>query len=228
MALITHKLAAATAVAAAFSLVAAPAAAVELPRVAGQTQVAKAGALDVENRRHRGRHGHRDHDDDIDGGDILAGVLILGGIAAIASAVGKNREQARYPAESSRDWDDDAGYTAPAPADGLGGGGIGRAVDKCVAEIEAGMGPVDRVEAAGRAADGWRVSGRLQDGADYWCTVDADGRVSGVGGAGTAQAEQVGDGQYDDAYYAEARAAKAQVEGDIGEDRPYAMAQAAE
>ena len=131
MALITHKLAAATAVAAAFSMVAAPAAAVELPRLAGQ-QTVKAGSLDVENRRQRGYRGYR-HRDRVDAGDVIAGVLILGGIAAIASAAGKQREDRRYPAQQSRDWDDDAGYTAPASGDRFGGGGIGRAVEKCVA-----------------------------------------------------------------------------------------------
>lgn len=227
MALTKHKLAAATAVAAALSLTVTPASAVELPRVAGQ-QASKAGAMDVENRRH-GRRGHRGwYDNGIDAGDVLTGVLILGGIAAIASAAGKQRDDARYPDERYGDWDDDAGYAAP---DGeFGGVGIGRAVDKCVAEVEAGRGPVGSVDSAGRESDGWRVSGRLEGGDSYWCTVDAAGRISGVGGAGTAYAEPGAAAQYDDAYYARARAAKAHVgeaiDGDLSGDAGYAVAQA--
>lgn len=226
MSLITHKLAAATAVAAAFSLAATPAWAVELPRAPGQ-QVAKAGTTDAENRRHRGRHGHGGwDDDDIDGGDILAGVLILGGLAAIASAASRNREQS-YPEPES--YPDDIGYQAPRDS-GYRSGDMSQAVDTCVAEIEQGGERIASVDAASRDADGWRVSGELDGGAGYWCRIDGDGRVSGIGGSGTAYAEPVAEREYDDAYYARARASKAQAgeaDGERGDDR-YALAQAAE
>src|SRR3546814_5987608 len=39
-----------------------------------------------------GRHYHR-HGDGIDGGDVLAGLLIVGGIAAIASAARKSAKE---------------------------------------------------------------------------------------------------------------------------------------
>jgi hypothetical protein len=220
MTLIRHKLAAATAVAAAFPLVATPAAAVELPRVAGQ-QAVNAGALDVENHRHRG---YRDwDDDDIDAGDVLAGVLILGGIAAIASAAGKQRERSYPPPEP---YPGDAGYGEPYASD-YRSGGMAQAVDTCVAEIEQGGDRIGSVDAVSREADGWRVSGALDGGMAYWCTIDGAGRVSGVGGSGTAYAEPVADAQYGDDYYANARAAKArgEAEGDLGEPG-YAMAQA--
>lgn len=69
----------------------------------------------------------------IDGGDLLAGLLVVGGVAAIASAVSKDKastrddepEPYRYPggpagAEGAgHDADDDAGYGTP-PADGPG------------------------------------------------------------------------------------------------------------
>ena len=55
MSLIKHKLAAATAVAAAFSLLATPAAAVELPRLAASAQTYDADALNAETAPpHRG------------------------------------------------------------------------------------------------------------------------------------------------------------------------------
>lgn len=231
MALIKHKLAAATAVAAAFSLAATPAAAVELPRLAGQ-QVAKAGTLDAENRGHRGHRGHRDWDDDIDAGDVLAGILILGGIAAIASAAGKNREQS-YPEPEA--YPDDAGYQAPAA--GGYNGGMAQAVDSCVAELEQSGERIATVDSASRDADGWRVSGELDGGAGYWCRIDNAGRISGVGGSGSAYAEPVADGQYDDDYYARARVAKAmagaeadtdQVDTDQVDDGGYALAQTGE
>ena len=36
---------------------------------------------------------HRHHNDGIDGGDVIAGVAVVGGIAAIASAIGSNNRQ---------------------------------------------------------------------------------------------------------------------------------------
>ncbi len=218
MVLINRKLAAATAVAAAFSMAAAPAAAVELPRIAGQQSV-KAGKLDVENRRYRGWGRHR-HRDTIDAGDVLTGVLILGGIAAIASAASKNRDRP-YPEPAP--YPDDAGYQQPYSSD-YRSGGMAQAVDSCVAEIEQGGDRVGSVDAVAREADGWRVSGVLDGGMSYWCRVDGSGYVSGVGGSGTAYAEPAGDGPYDDDYYARARAERdaAGVDGDLG----YTVAQA--
>ncbi len=46
-------------------------------------------------RPYRGYRGYR-HRDRIDGGDVLAGILIIGGIAAIAGAASKNARDRRY------------------------------------------------------------------------------------------------------------------------------------
>ena len=220
MGLRSSKLAAATAVAAAFCMTATPAAAVELPRTAGQ-QAVKAGELDVENHRYRGYRGYR-HRNDIDAGDVLTGVLILGGIAAIASAASK-RERS-YP--EPEPYPGDAGYREPYASD-YRSGGLSQAVDTCVAEMEQGGDRVASVDAVSREADGWRVSGALDGGMSYWCTIDGAGYVSGVGGSGTAHAEPVPDAQYDDDYYARARAATEDVgvDGELGEPS-YAVAQA--
>ena len=102
---------------------------------------------------------------------------------------------------------------------------MAQAVDTCVAEIEQGGDRVASVDAASREADGWRVSGALDGGMSYWCTIDGAGYVSGVGGSGTAYAEPVADAQYGDDYYANARAAKAQADGDLGPEE-HELAQA--
>jgi hypothetical protein len=175
MRLINHKLAAATAVAAAFSLLATPAAAAELPRAAGQTLVWDADALDAANHR---RHGDWD-DDDIDGDDILTGVLILGGLAAIAGIAGSNRqrEQSRPVPEP---FPEDAGYRAPARDDRYRSGGMAEAVDTCVAEVEAGHGAVGSVDRASRSGEGWYVAGEIDGGAPFACWTDGAGRVTDI------------------------------------------------
>jgi hypothetical protein len=199
MSLIMRKLAAATTVAAAFSLAATPAAAVELPRLAGQ-QAAKAGTLDAENRRHRGHRGHGD--DDIDVGDILAGVLILGGIAAIAGAAGKNREEEyRDPQPVS-----DARYGEPM---GTESRGMGAAVDRCVSTVEDHDAQVGSVDTAARTGDVWRVAGEQENGAPWACWIDDDGvlvdlEIDGYQGSDAGNP----DGQWSDADYARARVAK--------------------
>ena len=90
MALTTHKLAAATAVAAAFSMLAAPAAAIDLPRPVA-AQAYDGDALNAE----RHRRWRRDRND-IDAGDVVAGVVILGAIAAIAGAAKNRRDRGPY------------------------------------------------------------------------------------------------------------------------------------
>ena len=105
---------------------------------------------------------------------MLAGVLILGGIAAIASAAGKNRERS-YP--EPEPYPEDAGYQAPPP---YRAGGMSAAVDTCVAEVEAQRGAVGSVDRASRSSEGWYVAGELRSGAGYSCWVDQDGRVTDI------------------------------------------------
>ncbi len=230
MSLIKHKLAAATAVAAAFSLVATPVWAAELPRVAGQVQTWDPDALNVEGRGHRGGHrGHWDDDDwDIDGGDVLAGVLILGGLAAIAGIAnsGKNREQS-YPEQSYPEpepYPDDAAYQAPAP-DNRYGSGMAQAVDTCVAEVEAGRGAVGSVDRASRSGEGWYVAGELEGGTAYSCWIDGAGRVTDIE-AGDFSASYDAPVEGSDAPYTTVQ--KQAVDGDLGGDGQYALAQASE
>lgn len=206
MALTTNKLAAATAVAAAFSMLSTPAAAIELPHKApvaarGEVHDADAGtAYDYRHRRWRGR----DRDNDIDAGDVIAGVLVLGGLAAILGA-GKDRddEPYRYP--------EDARYRTPEPEPRYGSSsGIDRAVDVCTAEIANRGARVGSVESAARTGDGWQVAGELDDGASFACWIDDGGQVSDVeiGTGYEASTGAPGDGQWSDEAYARARSAQ--------------------
>jgi hypothetical protein len=181
MTLTESKLAAATALAAAFSLAATPACAVELPRASDQVQTWDPDALNVEGRgRHGGHHGGWDDDDwDIDGDDVLAGVLILGGIAAISAIAGGNRNrQERYP--EPEPFPEDIDYVPPARTDTYGAGGMAEAVDVCVAEVEAGRGPVGSVDRASRSGEGWYVAGELGEGTPFSCWIDGSGRVTDI------------------------------------------------
>ena len=212
MSLIKHKLAAATAVAAAFSLAASP---------------AMAGG---HGGHHGGHHGGWGHDDDwdIDGDDVLAGVLILGGIAAISAIAnsGKHREQS-YPEPSypeGEPYREDAGYRAPAPDTRYRAGGMGEAVDTCVAEVEAGRGPVGSVDRASRSGEGWYVAGELDGGVAYACWIDGAGRVTDIeAGDLGASYEAPADGE---AAYDSVR--KQAVGGVAGDEDAYALAQAGE
>ena len=143
---------AATAIAAVLSMLAAPAAAVDLPRPVA-AQAYDGDALDAE----RHRRWRRDRDD-IDAGDVVAGVVILGAIAAIAGAAKNRRDRQRYE--------------GPYPQPGADYGyqrsdsrGIDRAVDMCVGEVERGSERVGSVDSATRSGEGWHVSGELESGA---------------------------------------------------------------
>ncbi len=202
------------ALAAALSLGIGPVQAAQLPVQAVPTSAYVAPAWTpgddaaADHRRYRHRR------DRVDAGDVIAGVLILGGIAAIASAA-KN-SQPRYPdprRSASR-----YGYD--------GARGIDRAVSLCVDAIErdARVETVDRVD---RDARGWDVAGTLYDGQGFTCSIGEDGRIdaidydsaaNGWNGSyddrgdlvpfeGEKQTPDASQGrQYDDDYYAAARA----------------------
>lgn len=185
---------------AAFTMLATPAFAAAGPQHAPRATSAAALPHDVaENRGGWGRNGWgnrwnggwgRRHNDGIDGGDVLAGVLVLGAIAAIASAASKNsrdkREQdvRRQGDDSWRYGDDTRNDSRSAdmnrPSDLGRSVSLDTAVDTCVADVERGSNRVDTVDNVNRQGDGWRVEGRTQGGASWNCSVDASGRVKGV------------------------------------------------
>jgi len=199
------------ALAAGASLLATPAAALDLPnrsRAEIATGVADQAGWGHHGRRHRGG---------IDAGDVIAGVLVIGAIAAIAGAADNSRDddrrrEARYPEPDYRpqpDYRPDP--RAPMRGDYQSSRGIDSAVAMCVDQVERGSDRVESVDNAQRTADGWRVSGSLGDGAGWNCWIDNDGRIREVDlagqGSGYSSAAVAGR-QLSDEEYARARAAQ--------------------
>ena len=199
MALI-RRFAAASACAAAFSLTV-PAAAVELPRTAS---AASAYEGEVAHNHRWGRYRDRNR---IDAGDVLAGVLILGTVAAIAGAAKRDRDRVeRVPPPP---YPDDR-YRYRSGEYDSGGRGLDRAVDMCVDEIERGQDRVEGVDGANRTGEGWTVSGALEGGAGFTCRIDNMGRIRAVDIGGTRVAYAPAENnQYGDDVYARARTAQA-------------------
>jgi hypothetical protein len=172
-----NRFGAASAIAAALSMTATPAFAVELPHTGRVSVQAYDDSAAMSRRGHWGRH-HR-HGDGIDGGDILAGVLILGGIAAVASAVENNKRD-----------DDYRDYPPPPPPrqerydyrDGPAGSpaGLDRAADICTNAIERTIDRVGSVDSVRRGSSGWDVDGSLQDGSPFTCSIDNDGQIRDI------------------------------------------------
>lgn len=206
---------AAPALLAAVSMTAMPVQAADLPApVAAATAHASAPAWapgddSVANHRYYGHRRHRG----VGAGDILAGILIIGGIAAVANAA--KGSQDRYPERDSR-------YPDPRRGDYRYDDtrGIDRAVSMCVGEIERNQ-RVDTVDTANRDARGWNVTGSLYNGQRFSCSIGDDGRIEAIDfgsgavgyglddeadGAYDYQASLAEDRQYDDDYYAAVRA----------------------
>ena len=143
----------------------------------------------------------------VDAGDVLAGVLIIGGIAAIASAANKkdNRRRDRdYERRDDRRYDRDRRDN--------GSRGLDNAVDQCVNRIQRDV-RVDSVDSVDRTAQGWVVTGSLFNGTGFTCAIDNNGKIDAIdygdlGGAnlrGVSATGQVEDNQWDDDRYIAAR-----------------------
>lgn len=135
--------------------------------------------------------GHR-HRERVDAGDVLAGILIIGGIAAIANAASKNKRYER------RDGDDrpyepryeDGRYDEPGTEPSYGaddrpewrestGAGINSAIERCLDEVGRSANGETEVDSVNRDGDGWRVAGRTSAGT-FTCSIDRDGRIRNV------------------------------------------------
>ena len=182
--------------------------ALDFEQVAPFDAGAETGVEEAEyHRRYRRYRRNR-----IDGGDVVAGVLILGGIAAIASAASNNErrervERQRYDDRRYDDRRDDDRRSNPRASDGSG---IDSAVSQCLSAIERDV-RVESVDGASRVASGWIVSGTLFNGAGFSCEIDNNGRISnvdygGYAGAGYQQDGEAAPGQWSEDRYAEARA----------------------
>ena len=203
------------------SLSAAPAAAAEIPAAAPavQTELPQFGGFNVEDmtaehhRRYRYR-GYRHRRHRVDAGDVLAGVLIVGGIAAIASAASsserRNRtERYRDYREDRNDYRRDRDDRRDARRSSSSGRGLDGAVDQCLSEIERDV-RVDQVDSVDRNGEGWRVTGTIFNGDRFTCTIGPDGRIENVNygdsfaaqDRSTAQeARQLSDNQHSDDRY---------------------------
>ncbi|WP_052768963.1 hypothetical protein [Aurantiacibacter marinus] len=211
------KITTGAALAAALSMVATPAAAVDLPYIGVSDVAVQTGAAEEQNQ-HRYRH-RRHRDRGIDAGDVIAGVLVLGTIAAIAGS-GRNRDRDRvrdrdYRDRDYRDRDDRRNRDERRNYDSSG---LDNAAEMCADQVERGNERVEEISSARRTADGWRVAGTLSGGEGWSCWIDNDGRIRnvdlGVPGysyeadanyGSSASAAPAGD-QWDDGAYARARA----------------------
>ena len=193
------------------SMTAMPAQAAELPQV-GPVHVAQAispaWAPGDDTADQYGRYRHRRHRG-VDAGDVIAGVLILGGIAAVASAASSSRDRnPRYPDPQRGDYRNDDTR------------GLDRAVSICVDEIERNA-RIQTVDAVNRNARGWSVTGSMYDGQSFSCSIGENGRIDAIdygrggatygngysdGGYGYEANNGIDDRQYSDDYYAAARA----------------------
>ena len=128
---------------------------------------------------------------------MIAGILAIGGIAVLASAASRDRDEPRsVPRQQRFDQPDGASN------------GLGRAVDMCVAELERSGQQVESVENAARDATGWHVEGIKRGGARFSCVIGNDGRLRTLDD-GVAYNETYGppgDAQYSDDVYARLRA----------------------
>lgn len=202
------------AILAAVSMAVAPVSAAALPAshspaIQSNAAAAPMQAWDAEGatvHNHRYRDYYRGRYDRYDrrgtsAGDILAGVLIIGAIAAVASAASKPKQERTYPYRG------DTGYNGTAgSSQGLDG-----AADICVREIERNT-RVSRVDAVERSAAGWRVTGSLYNGESFTCRIGQDGRIDNVTyGADPQQINRAGeagwvdDRQWSDDRYIQAR-----------------------
>lgn len=123
---------------------------------------------------------HRSH---VDAGDILAGILILGGIAAIANAASKNKrdrrdDDRRYPGDYPRQRSN--GYGNDNDQQWQQNGGVDNAVNRCSNEVSRGSGRTATVDTINRDGDGWRIQGRTAEGRPFACAVDGNGRLRNV------------------------------------------------
>ena len=133
-----------------------------------------------EARRHWKRHRHHDR---IDGGDLLVGLLVLGGVAAVAGAIDKSgdeqrerRDGADYPQRPYDYRGEDAGREDWRGRERSSAGEQDRAVDACSAEASR-SGRIDEIYEVEKIDGEWRVRGDYESGSEFTCSVDANGRA---------------------------------------------------
>ena len=200
---------------AAAAMASTPVAAADLPVSAARGQqphvtVFKSDDVNADSYR---RYRHRDR---VDAGDVLAGVLIIGGIAAIASAASNSSRNRGYRDDRYRNdyryrTSDDSYRYRRGDNRSNAGSGIDNAVNLCVGAIERDV-RVASVDGVDRNAAGWLVTGTIYNGDGFSCRIDGNGRVDGISfgrGGAVPYSGAAEDRQWDDDRY---RAAWAQVD----------------
>ncbi len=121
------------------------------------------------------------HRDRVDAGDIFTGILIIGGIAAIASAANNNKKRERYERVERRERDDryERDYARDERPQWQEGTGVNGAINRCLGEVTRGNNQNAEVDAVNRDGDGWKVEGRAEGG-DFSCTIDGSGRIRNI------------------------------------------------
>jgi hypothetical protein len=195
--------ASAAALAATASMVAAPLAAAELPRLSAHAAIATPGVFNA-NSVNASDHRRWRHRDRVDAGDVVAGVAVVGVLAALASAVSKQSKRDRVRTDGYPYPDRPYDYRAPTGSRYGDSGGIERAIDTCAREVERN-GTIDTIDTVERTGTGWLVAGRMRGGSSFNCSIGNDGRIEGVDSGRMGAVE---DNQWNDERYAAAREAQ--------------------
>ena len=134
-----------------------------------------------------GGWGSSRHHDRVDAGDVITGILIIGGIAVLADAVSKGKRERRDDRRDDRPRQSgdyprgqNNGYGDDSRPEWNQGNGIDAAVRACTSEVARGSTRVDGVDSVNRDGDGWRVQGRTGNGGQFTCSVDGAGRIRNV------------------------------------------------
>ncbi len=202
------------AVAAAVSMAATPAAAAELNVSRSSVSAPAYAAWDSDSENAAAHRRYRGYRDRTSVGDVLAGVLIIGTVAAVASAASKSNRDGGYRGQPypSRPYPDRPyDYRADRGNDRYNDSrGIDRAVNMCVREVERDV-RVRGVNEVERSGDGWRVSGTLYNGDAFDCTLGADGRIDDINYSGRdlGRNDRIQNGQGEDRQWSDDRYANA-------------------
>lgn len=170
---------------AAASMAAVPASAAELPATTTtQTSYDIAGGFNAEEGNAEGYRYRRYRRNRVRTSDVIGGILVLGTIAAVASAASNNKRRDRdYRNERrTRDYPQRRGDTRASGTQGLQG-----AVSRCTSSIERDV-RVENVDNVSRTAQGWQVTGTIFNGDRFDCRIGQDGQIESVNYGGNFSA----------------------------------------
>lgn len=162
---------------------------ISIPLSARPTQMLAWHSTDETFNDHRWER-YRRHHDGFDGGDLLGVLLIGGGIAAVAAAIDKDKQERRGDRTDGRDYpntqrpydyrdgqrEQDRDYGRGDEGDRVGSNETDRAVDACSAEA-ARSGEVDEIFEVEKIDGEWRVKGDYRNGREFTCSVDGNGKA---------------------------------------------------